>query len=153
VGQNRVSYTLDSSLEGVNQAEDAAGKFVLAAGGNEDELQAWTMAVREATINAVLHGNHYDPDKKVQLTFERERCGKGWKLRVMIRDQGQGFDAGAVPDPRAPENMLRPCGRGIFLIRAYVDEVKFRNLHPGTEVVITKNVGDIAAHVKEKKES
>ena len=93
------------------------------------------MSVREATVNAVLHGNNYDPAKRVEIVFERQPG----RLQVTVRDQGKGFAAEDVPDPLAPENLLKQSGRGIFLMRAYMDEVRVRNMNPGTEVVLIKN--------------
>ena len=130
-----VTFTLESTLESVEQAESAAEKYATACGLHGDELQTLMMAVREATINAVLHGNAYDPSKKVQVAFQ---CQAG-RLQVTVRDQGKGFDPEKVPNPLAPENLLKQSGRGIFLIRTYMDEVHVRNLHPGTELILIKN--------------
>jgi serine/threonine-protein kinase RsbW len=143
---DRVSYTLGSNLESVNQAETEAERFAAAAGFQGDELQEIAMAVREATINAVIHGNANDPTKTVDLTLER----KPGRLEITVRDQGKGFNIDRVPDPLAPENLLKQSGRGIFLIRTYMDEVRFRNLAPGTEMVLIKRVRGAAAGTKEK---
>ena len=75
------------------------------------EVMQISMAVREAAVNAVLHGNAYDPEKKVKLDFERT----GNELVITIRDQGKGLDMAKIPDPLAPENLLKTSGRGIFL--------------------------------------
>jgi len=141
-----VSFTLGSNLESVNRAEAEAEKFASASGFQGDKLHEIAMAVREATINAVLHGNGYDPAKTVDLTFER-RPGR---LEITVRDQGGGFDVNRVPDPLAPENLLKKSGRGIFLIRSYMDEVRFRQLDLGTEVILIKCVRGPAAGAKEK---
>jgi serine/threonine-protein kinase RsbW len=93
------------------------------------------MAVREAAVNAILHGNSYNPAKQVTASFEANSDA----LVVRIADQGTGFDPGNIPDPLAPENILRGSGRGIFLIRAFMDEVHFRQLHPGTELTLIKH--------------
>ena len=94
------------------------------------------MAVREAMINAVLHGNNYDPAKRVNLTLEQN----GKELIVTITDEGHGFVPEEVPDPLAPENLLKESGRGIFLMRAFMDEVRFRKLNPGTEIILIKRI-------------
>ena len=93
------------------------------------------MAVREAAVNAVLHGNAYDPKKQITAAFETTAEA----LIIRISDQGPGLDPDTVPDPLAPENILRGSGRGIFLIRAFMDEVNFRQLHPGTELTLIKH--------------
>ncbi|MHB1700749.1 MAG: ATP-binding protein [Acidobacteriaceae bacterium] len=132
---SRVSFTLDSTLDAVAKVEDAAGQYALKAGFTEDEIPNIVMAVREAAVNAVLHGNSYDPVKKISASFETS----GDALVIRIIDQGQGLDPDAIPDPLAPENILRGSGRGIFLIKAFMDEVHFRQLHPGTELTLIKH--------------
>jgi serine/threonine-protein kinase RsbW len=94
------------------------------------------MAVREATVNAVLHGNDYDPAKQIAVSFEND----GKDLVIKIRDQGKGLDPATLPDPLAPDNLMRGTGRGIFLIRSFMDEVHFRQLHPGTELTLVKHL-------------
>lgn len=142
---NRVSYTLDSTLETVNQAEATAGKFAQQAGFDRDTADQISMAVREATVNAVLHGNKYDPAKKVRLAFEHGNK----ELVITISDEGIGLNEASLPDPLAPENLMKTSGRGIFLIRSFMDEVRFRRLEPGTELTLIKHVGGNSAGAKE----
>jgi serine/threonine-protein kinase RsbW len=94
------------------------------------------MAVREAAVNAVLHGNEYDPSKKITVSLENT----GSQLVISVADEGKGLDPDTLPDPLAPENLLRGTGRGIFLIRSFMDEVHFRQLHPGTELTLVKHL-------------
>jgi len=103
------------------------------------------MAVREAAVNAVLHGNAYDPAKKVTLAFERN----GHDLVITVRDQGKGLDIGKVPDPLAPENLMKTSGRGIFLIRSFMDVVEIHPSHAGTELRMIKHVHGNAVNSKE----
>lgn len=133
---SRFSYTLDSSLESVNKVEEAAEQLAQKSGLDEDTVFQITMAVREAAVNAVLHGNAYDPQKKITASFENT----GSSLVIRISDQGQGLDPATLPDPLAPENLLSGSGRGIFLIRSFMDEVHFKLLHPGTELTLVKNL-------------
>lgn len=132
----RVSYTLDSTLETVDSAEQTAGQIAVEAGFDEDVVMQISMAVREAAINAVLHGNAYDPGKKVTVDFERT----GKDLVITIRDQGHGLDVAKIPDPLAPENLMKTSGRGIFLIRSFMDEVHIHPSQTGTEVKLVKHV-------------
>jgi serine/threonine-protein kinase RsbW len=142
----RVCFTLDSTLESVDRAEQTAGRIATELGFGEEQVYQISMAVREATVNAVQHGNRYDPQKKVELTLERgERS-----LVVSVRDQGNGLDVEHVPDPLAPENLLKQSGRGIFLMRAFMDEVRVKSSPSGTEIVLIKNLGGDAAGPKEK---
>jgi serine/threonine-protein kinase RsbW len=141
----RLSYTFDSTLETVESAEQAAGQIAADAGFDDDVVMQIGMAVREAAINAVLHGNAYDPGKKVTLDFERT----GDDLVITIRDQGQGLDVSKIPDPLAPENLMKTSGRGIFLIRSFMDEVEFHPSTTGTEVKLIKHVHGPSAGGKE----
>ena len=143
--ENRVSYTLDSTLETVNSAEATASQMASEAGFPDEDVMKISMAVREAAINAVLHGNAYDPGKKVKIEFQQSPQG----LVITIRDQGKGIDLNAIPDPTAPENLLKTSGRGIFLIRSFMDEVQINPSQTGTEVKLIKHVHGPAADGKE----
>jgi serine/threonine-protein kinase RsbW len=132
----RLSYTFDSTLETVDNAEQAASRIATEAGFDDDAVMQISMAVREAAINAVLHGNAYDPGKKVALDFE----STGKDLVIVIRDQGHGLDVSKIPDPLAPENLMKTSGRGIFLIRSFMDEVEIHPSNTGTEVKLIKHV-------------
>jgi len=141
----RVSYTLDSTLETVDNAEQTAGRIAAETGFDEDEIIQISMAVREAAVNAVLHGNAYDPGKKVRLEFERT----GDDLVITIRDQGKGLDPAKIPNPLEPENLLKTSGRGIFLIRSFMDEVQIHPSQTGTEIKLVKHVRGSATGGKE----
>ena len=141
----RRSFTLDSTLETVDNAEQAANEIATQIGFTEEEVLQIAMAVREAAVNAVLHGNAYDPAKKVNLEFER----MGDDLIITIRDQGKGLDPSKIPDPLAPENLLKTSGRGIFLIRSFMDDVQIKPSNSGTEIKLIKHVHGPAADGKE----
>lgn len=132
---SRVEVGLESKLESADQAEELAKEFARSAGFHEDDQFRIGMAVRESMVNAVHHGNQYDPDKQAILRMELEERN----LVVSVVDQGMGFDDSLVPDPRAEENLLKQSGRGVFLIRAFMDEVSVRRLSPaGTEIRMVK---------------
>jgi serine/threonine-protein kinase RsbW len=132
----RRSFRLNSTMESVAQIEAAADQLAAEAGLDEDQRFHIAMAMREAAINAVLHGNEYDPARHIEVSLENT----GADLVFQIADQGHGFDPNHLPDPLAPENLLRGTGRGIFLIRSLMDEVHFRQLHPGTELTLIKHL-------------
>ncbi len=88
--------------------------------GSDVEIE---IAVREAIANAVIHGNHENPRKRVYVTC---RCSTEGEVLITVRDEGQGFDSRAVPDPTAETNLLLTRGRGLFLMQALMDEVGFR---------------------------
>lgn len=134
--EQRVSYTMDSSLETIDRAEQKASHIATELGLGDDEVMQISMAVREGTVNAVLHGNAYAPDKKVTLAFEQV----GGDLIITIRDQGSGMDLSRIPNPLAPENLLKTSGRGIFLMRSFMDVVEIRPSKTGTELKLIKHV-------------
>lgn len=126
---------LDSTLESVDEAETIVVRMAGQAGLEEDDLHALGMAVREAAVNAVVHGNRYNARKKVHLTVTRTPE----RLMVFIGDEGEGFAMDSIADPLAPENLLRQSGRGLLLIRAFVDEFELLRRQPhGTEVRLVK---------------
>jgi serine/threonine-protein kinase RsbW len=128
---------LDSTLDSVDQAEELASAAASRAGFDEDDLMKIGMAVREAMVNAVAHGNRYNANKKVRFSLSHDPQ----RFTIVIADEGEGFDFDCLPDPLAPENLLRTSGRGIFLIRSFMDDVQLRRLDSGgTEVTLAKNV-------------
>jgi serine/threonine-protein kinase RsbW len=143
--EQTVSYTLDSTIETVDHAEENATRIATELGFGEDEVMQISMAVREGAVNAVLHGNAYAPDKKVLLSFERT----AQDLVITIRDQGKGIDLGGIPNPLAPENLLKTSGRGIFLMRSFMDVVEIRPSQTGTEIKLIKHVHGAPAGGKE----
>ena len=88
-------------------------------------------------VNAVVHGNRYNSHKKVRLSLSLTPE----RLTIRIADQGDGFDPDQLPDPLSGDNLLRHSGRGIFLMKAFMDDLRVRRLEPsGTEVTLVKNV-------------
>lgn len=134
MNDHRVSFSLDSTLASIHRAEQAAVERAVAAGFDEDECSRIAMAVREATVNAVLHGNQYDPDKRVTVSFDTSPT----QLIIAVRDEGPGLDPSELADPLAPENLLKRNGRGIFLMRAFMDDIQIHTLEFGTEITMTK---------------
>src|SRR6204780_3711613 len=119
--------SLDSTLESVDSAEELALSVAQRAGFDEDDLMKIGMAVRESMVNAVVHGNRYNAHKKVRLLVAHAAD----RFTIRIADEGDGFDFEALPDPLAPENLMRTSGRGIFLIRSFMDDVQLRRLESG----------------------
>lgn len=130
-----VEVTLESSLKNVEVADELSRRVTTDAGFPEDEREQIEMAVHESLINAIWHGNKNDESKRVWLRYQIH----GDRLEVRIRDQGEGFDLDAIPNPLEEENLLRVSGRGIFLIRSFMDEFQVTKLREGgTEVVMVK---------------
>lgn len=131
---NRESMTLDSVLGSVERVEETAERFARAAGFDEDTASHIAMVAREAAVNGIVHGNKYDPAKHLRASFELT----DEVLTIEIADEGAGVDFEGYVDPTLPENLLRTSGRGIFLMRALMDEVHFRQLNPGTQITMIK---------------
>jgi len=130
-----VDTFLDSNLESVDGAEELVLNIAEQIGFEQEDLHKIGMAVRETVVNAVVHGNRYNAHKKVHLTV----AGSGKHIAVTVADEGNGFDLGSLPDPLAEENLLQQSGRGILLIRAFVDDFQMRRASPvGTEVRLVK---------------
>jgi serine/threonine-protein kinase RsbW len=105
------------------------------AGFSDDEQSDIGMAVRECMVNAVVHGNQYNARKKVRVSV----TATPERVVVKICDEGAGFEIDALPDPVAQENLLNQSGRGIFLIRSFMDEFSVRRLgSAGTEATLVK---------------
>ena len=88
-------------------------------GFDDESVHYMSVAVRESVVNAIKHGNRQDETKRVLVRFTLLKGA----LEVEVKDEGKGFDPTAVPDPLAPENLLKAYGRGIFFMRQFMDEV------------------------------
>jgi serine/threonine-protein kinase RsbW len=100
--------------------------------GLDEDAQHWVgVAVRESVINAIKHGNKFDVAKLVELDFTMTPSASPSELAIRVRDFGEGFDPEALPDPLAPENLLKASGRGIFFMRSFMDDVSIRRASGG----------------------
>jgi serine/threonine-protein kinase RsbW len=132
-----VEVTLESDLKNVEVGEEIARRVASTAGFEEESQHKIEMAVHESMINAICHGNKNDVSKSVCLRFQIYRD----RLEIRVRDQGDGFDLDRIPDPLASENLLNVSGRGIFLIRSFVDEFRVEHIAgTGTEVTLVKHL-------------
>jgi serine/threonine-protein kinase RsbW len=123
---------LPTALEAIRPATAEVIERMAALGYNEDERFAVRLAAEESLVNAMKHGNRMDAAKTVRLCY---RVGAR-RVEMGVRDEGEGFDSAAVPDPTADENLHKPCGRGIMLMRCYMDEVSYGG--QGREVLMIK---------------
>jgi len=147
---NRIEVVLETLLDSVSLAEGITERVARAAGFNDDDCLKIGMSVREGVINAFRYGNEQQRHKKIQLIFEVQEE----KFVVHILDQGHGFDLGQVPDPLAEENLLKTSGRGIFLMRTFMDEFDVRrSTCGGAELVMAKKLAcspDASSRIGEK---
>jgi serine/threonine-protein kinase RsbW len=140
-GEVAVHLSFSSALDMTDFVQVVGDHVSRLAGLDEDTLHWVNVAVRECVINAIKHGNRQDADKRVFVDFEVRIDATGRDLLIRVRDQGEGFDYGEVADPLAPENLLKASGRGIFLIRNFMDDVQLRRPpEGGMEILMTKRV-------------
>jgi serine/threonine-protein kinase RsbW len=130
--EQRFHLTIGSRFENIELVQMVL-RDSLRGLGLEEDAQHWIdIAVREAVANAIKHGNAQSPDKQVHVDFHVE----GGDLVIEVQDEGPGFDPGQVQDPLAPENLLKPNGRGIFYMKNFMDEIRY-GLRPGGGTVVT----------------
>ncbi|HEX5854676.1 MAG TPA: ATP-binding protein [Thermoanaerobaculia bacterium] len=129
--------SLSSRFENIEMAQHLCGKLLEGWDLSEETTHWILMALREALANAIKHGNGQDATKRVHLEMEVADS----TLRIRIQDEGTGFDPERVVDPLAPENRLKTSGRGIFYMKTFMDEVRFRQVDGGgMEIVLTKDL-------------
>ena len=134
-----IRLKLESNLDAVEAAELIVRQLARERQIPADEIEQLGMAVRECMANAISHGNGYSREKSVYFTIASERS----RLSVRILDEGPGFELDEVPDPLAEGNLLRTSGRGLLLMRSFVDEITIgRAIEGGTEVVMVKELPD-----------
>lgn len=125
-------------LGAVQTVTDQVGRIV---GLDEDALYWVNVSVRESVINAVTHGNGNDPSKRVFIEFLATTYNGSAALAVRVHDEGPGFNPSELTDPLSPEHILKPGGRGVFLIRSLMDDVVFQKApEGGMEIRMVKRV-------------
>ena len=112
---------LNSQPESLSAVEKVVEEIKTKYNVNEDAYGNMLVAVTEAVSNAIYHGNRLDPKKKIVLSYQHN----DGNLSFTVSDQGPGFDYYNLPDPTAPENLEKECGRGIFLMKHLSDQVIF----------------------------
>ncbi len=137
VHQELISLRFISELFFIDLTQDVVQRILHKFSVIEDEVFWISLAVREAVINAIKHGNQFNPEKYVQLLVRIDDS----TLHVEVTDEGKGFNVDEVPNPLNDENILKPSGRGIFYIRSFMDNVSFRRgISAGTSVVMEKKL-------------
>jgi len=132
-----LEVTLETQVESVNLAEELCLRVAEAAGFGEDDCYRIGMSVREGVINAFHYGNKERPEKKIHLAVDLTAD----KMIIHVLDEGTGFKLSDVPDPLAEENLLSTSGRGIFLMRAFMDEFDVVSGRTGgAEIVMSKKL-------------
>lgn len=123
---------LPTRLEAIRQPQQDVLLRMRELGYSDDDQFGVRLALEEALVNAMKHGNRMDPAKSVPLAYRLS----AEKVEIRVADEGEGFDPGQVADPTCDENLSKPCGRGVMLMRCYMDEVTY--LDNGREVHMVK---------------
>ena len=139
-GHQIVRLEFTSAFEMLDFVQVVSDHVSRSIGMDEDASHWISVAIRESVINAIKHGNRNDSTKLVFVEFETARRDTP-ELSIRVRDQGEGFEPEEVADPLAPENLLKSSGRGIFLIRNFMDDVRLQRApEGGMEIRMLKRV-------------
>ena len=129
--------SIGSDLEQVDLVGIVIQSALEQIAADAEQIHWLVMAAREAVINAILHGNRQEAEKRVLVEVDLD----GSDLVVRVEDEGRGFDPDSLPDPTAPENLLRPSGRGIFMMRQFADSIEYSfPAKRGTVVTMRKRI-------------
>jgi serine/threonine-protein kinase RsbW len=138
---NTVRIDFHSSLGMLDFVQTVSESIARMVGLDDDSVHWVTVAVRESVINAIKHGNCNDVHKRVHVEFTSLQGKEGPGIAILVRDEGCGFDPSTLPDPLAQENLLKTNGRGIFLMRSFMDEMSFERVaQGGMQVRMVKRV-------------
>ena len=132
--QNCYQMVIESDLSNVQKVEKITEKIAKYMKFSEEEQDSLAISVTEIVGNAIVHGNKKDKNKKVTVDFDY----KDDTITVSIQDEGDGFNEKTIANPLEPENLLKESGRGIFIVRALMDEVDFIRSKKGTTVRLVK---------------
>jgi serine/threonine-protein kinase RsbW len=135
-----VRLQIHSNFEMLDFVQVISDRMGQLAGLDDDAVHWIGVAVRESVINAIKHGNREDYGKLVTVEFSFSPPAKPSELVVRVLDEGEGFEPEAVADPLAPENILKSSGRGIFLIRNFMDETVLKKVPGGMEIRMVKKL-------------
>ena len=136
----RVRLQIPSLFDMLDLVQVLSDRMGQMAAFDEDAIHWIGVAVRESVINAIKHGNREQPGKHVVIEFAFTPVDEPTELVVSVTDQGEGFEPQAVADPLAPENILKSSGRGIFLIRNFMDETVLKKVQGGMEIRMVKKL-------------
>ena len=140
-GRHIVRLEFSSAFEMLDFVQVVSDHLARGVGLDDDSLHWVSVAIRESVINAIKHGNRNDATKHVFVEFETAVRAHVPELAIRVRDEGEGFDPDTLESPLDPENLLKSSGRGIFLIRNFMDDVRLQRApEGGMEIRMIKRV-------------
>jgi len=123
---------IESDPNNLITVEEFVNYIAMDAGISENKISNLLLCITEAVTNAIIHANKKDITKKVEIrAFVNSE-----QLEIIVKDEGEGFNPDDIPDPTAPENLLKDHGRGLYLMRIYLDELKYNITPSGTETIL-----------------
>ncbi len=123
---------IESDPNNLITIEEFVNFIAVEARVSEDKMSGLLISITEAVTNAIIHANKKDITKKVFI----EAIIDEKTLTFKVKDEGKGFDPTKIPDPTEPENILKDSGRGLYLMRTFLDELKYNILPSGTEAIL-----------------
>ena len=123
---------IESTPNNLITVEEFVNYFSVELGLEQEKINGLLLAVTEATTNAIIHGNKNNKLKMVRISVFVDRS----VVTIKIKDEGKGFDPSIVPDPTDPENLLKDSGRGLYLMRVYMDGLTYNKTPEGTETIL-----------------
>ena len=123
---------IESTPNNLITVEEFVNYFSVELGLDQEKINGLLLAVTEATTNAIIHGNKNNKLKMVRIYVFVE----GKDISIVIKDEGKGFDPSIIPDPTDPENLLKDSGRGLYLMRVYMDGLSYNQTPEGTETIL-----------------
>lgn len=136
MAEENYNVEIESNPNNLITVEEFVNYFCKDINLTDDQLANVLLAVTEATTNAIIHANKCDQSKMVTIDVKVNET----KLVVKIKDEGEGFDPTDIPDPTEPENLLNESGRGVYLMRVYMDNVEYNITPSGMEIILTLNL-------------
>ncbi|OQY72214.1 MAG: hypothetical protein B6D44_10725 [Ignavibacteriales bacterium UTCHB2] len=127
---------IESTPNNLITVEEFVNYFSVELGLDQEKINGLLLSVTEATTNAIIHGNKNNKLKLVRISVYVENS----TLTIKIKDEGKGFDPKIVPDPTDPENLLKDSGRGLYLMRIYMDGLSYNYTPEGTETILTLKI-------------
>lgn len=127
---------IESDSRNLITVEEFINYFAVELNLSEDKINGLLLAVTEATTNAIKHGNKNNRNKLViiDVTYDSEY------LTIKVKDQGEGFNPTEIPDPTHPDNLLKDSGRGVYLMKIYMDEIEFNRTEDGMETILKMKI-------------
>jgi serine/threonine-protein kinase RsbW len=133
--EHTAEVTIASDLAEARRVQELIEAALQDSAYEERDIFAIKLALEEALVNAIKHGNQMDPEKRVFVVYRI--CPK--RFEIKITDEGEGFNPEDVPDPTAIENLERPCGRGLLLMRGFMTQVEYHGKGNCVSMALDKN--------------